>query len=76
MAPDLRGGLDRDEAWASSVRAEVAALGIASRIAFAGELEREPLDVRYDAADVFVLPTWYEATAWRWPKRSRAGCRS
>jgi len=54
------GGLDRDEAWASSVRAEVAALGIASRIAFAGELEREPLDVRYDAADVFVLPTWYE----------------
>jgi glycosyltransferase involved in cell wall biosynthesis len=54
------GGLDRDEPWAASVRAEVAASGLAPRIAFAGELEREPLDVRYDAADVFVLPTWYE----------------
>jgi len=54
------GGLDRDEAWASSVRAEAAALGVASRVVFVGELEREPLDALYDAADVFVLPTWYE----------------
>ena len=54
------GGLDRDEPWAASVRAAVAASGLESRIVFAGELEREPLDVRYDAADVFVLPTWYE----------------
>jgi glycosyltransferase involved in cell wall biosynthesis len=54
------GGLDRDEAWAAAVRAQAAASGLASRVAFAGELERAPLDVRYDAADVFVLPTWYE----------------
>ena len=54
------GGLDRDEAWASSVRAEAAALGVASRVVFVGELEREPLDALYDTADVFVLPTWYE----------------
>jgi glycosyltransferase involved in cell wall biosynthesis len=54
------GGLDRDEAWAAAVRAQAAASGLASRVAFAGELDRAPLDVRYDAADVFVLPTWYE----------------
>jgi glycosyltransferase involved in cell wall biosynthesis len=54
------GGLDRDEAWTASVRAQVAAAGLESRIAFVGELERAPLDGRYDAADVFVLPTWYE----------------
>jgi len=35
-------------------------LGVSSRVVFVGELEREPLDALYDAADVFVLPTWYE----------------
>jgi glycosyltransferase involved in cell wall biosynthesis len=54
------GGLDRDEAWAATIRAQVAASGLESRIAFVGELDRAPLDVLYDAADVFVLPTWYE----------------
>ena len=54
------GGLDRDESWVASVRAQVAAAGLDRHITFAGELDREPLDARYDAADVFVLPTWYE----------------
>ena len=54
------GGLDRDSAWAASIRAQVAAAGLDRRMTFAGELDREPLDARYDAADVFVLPTWHE----------------
>jgi glycosyltransferase involved in cell wall biosynthesis len=54
------GGLDRDESWTASVRAQVAAAGLARHVTFEGELDREPLDARYDAADVFVLPTWYE----------------
>jgi glycosyltransferase involved in cell wall biosynthesis len=54
------GGLDRDDAWAAGLRAQVAALGLEPRIAFAGELDRGPLDARYDMTDVFVLPTWYE----------------
>ena len=54
------GGLDRDEAWVASLRAEAVAAGLTERVTFAGELDREPLDRRYDAADVFVLPTWYE----------------
>ena len=54
------GGLDRDDAWAAAIRAQVAAAGLERRITFAGELDRAPLDALYDAADVFVLPTWYE----------------
>jgi glycosyltransferase involved in cell wall biosynthesis len=54
------GGLDRDELWVASLRAQIAAAGLTERVTFAGELDREPLDRRYDAADVFVLPTWYE----------------
>jgi glycosyltransferase involved in cell wall biosynthesis len=54
------GGLDRDGAWAASIRAQVTAAGLDRQVTFAGELDREPLDARYDAADVFVLPTWYE----------------
>ncbi|HET9271218.1 MAG TPA: glycosyltransferase family 4 protein [Vicinamibacterales bacterium] len=54
------GGLDRDGAWAASIRAQVAAAGLDRQMTFAGELDREPLDALYDRADVFVLPTWYE----------------
>jgi len=54
------GGLDRDDAWMADLTAQISASGLAPRIVFAGELDREPLDARYDAADVFVLPTWYE----------------
>ena len=54
------GGLDRDEAWVATVRAQIAAAGLEDRIAFLGEMDRAPLDVHYDAADVFVMPTWYE----------------
>jgi glycosyltransferase involved in cell wall biosynthesis len=54
------GGLDRDDAWVQALNRQVASAGLEGRIAFTGELSREPLDARYDAADVFVLPTWYE----------------
>jgi glycosyltransferase involved in cell wall biosynthesis len=54
------GGLDRHDAWVAALRAQVAAARLTERITFAGELDRVPLDRRYDAADVFVLPTWYE----------------
>jgi glycosyltransferase involved in cell wall biosynthesis len=54
------GGLDRDEAWVAALRAQVAAAGLETRIAFVGELDQTPLEASYDAADVFVLPTWYE----------------
>ena len=54
------GGLDRDDAWVASVRAAVTAAGLDDSITFAGELDGAPLEAQYDAADVFVLPTWYE----------------
>jgi glycosyltransferase involved in cell wall biosynthesis len=34
--------------------------GLDSRVSFVGEEGRAAVDARYDAADVFVLPTWYE----------------
>jgi glycosyltransferase involved in cell wall biosynthesis len=54
------GGLDRDDTWVAGVRAQVAAAGLDRRVTFAGELDRRPLDARYETTDVFVLPTWYE----------------
>lgn len=54
------GGLDRDDAWVALVRAAVAAARLEDHITFMGELDAAPLDAQYDAADVFVLPTWYE----------------
>jgi glycosyltransferase involved in cell wall biosynthesis len=54
------GGLDRDDAWVASVRAAVAAARLEEHITLMGELDGAPLEAQYDAADVFVLPTWYE----------------
>ena len=54
------GGLDRDEEWAATVQALVRESGLEARVSFPGELGRAAVDARYDAADVFVLPTWYE----------------
>ena len=54
------GGLDRDPAWAASVQDLIRVSGLEPRVSLAGELGRSALDARYDAADVFVLPTWYE----------------
>jgi glycosyltransferase involved in cell wall biosynthesis len=54
------GGLDRDPACTARLRAQAHDAGIDARIAFAGEMGRVALDACYDAADVFVLPTWYE----------------
>ena len=54
------GGLDRDVPWMRQLRDQVRAAGLEERISFAGEMGRAAVDVQYDAADVFVLPTWYE----------------
>jgi glycosyltransferase involved in cell wall biosynthesis len=54
------GGLDRDDEWVASVRRAVAAARLEDHVTFVGELDGSPLEARYDAADVFVLPTWYE----------------
>jgi len=54
------GGLDRDPAWAAAVQALARECGLESRVSFAGEEGRAAVDARYHAADVFVLPTWYE----------------
>jgi glycosyltransferase involved in cell wall biosynthesis len=54
------GGLDRDAVWTARLREQVQGAALEPRVAFAGEMGREALDVCYDAADVFVLPTWYE----------------
>jgi glycosyltransferase involved in cell wall biosynthesis len=54
------GGLHRDPEWSAGVQELVRASGLEPRVSFVGELERPALDTRYDAADVFVLPTWYE----------------
>jgi glycosyltransferase involved in cell wall biosynthesis len=54
------GGLDRDDAWTTALRTQIAGAGLEERVEFAGELDRVRVDQRYDAADVFVLPTWYE----------------
>ena len=39
---------------------QIAALGLDARVTLAGELEGAALAARYDRADVFVLPTYYE----------------
>ena len=54
------GGLHRDPDWSAGVQDLVRTSGFEPRVSFVGELERPALDTRYDAADVFVLPTWYE----------------
>jgi glycosyltransferase involved in cell wall biosynthesis len=55
------GRVDRDDAWFTRLyRGMFEDEEFERRIDFVGELDRKPLDERYDAADVFVLPTWYE----------------
>lgn len=54
------GSLDRDAPWAERVRRRTEALGLASRVNFAGELETEALEALYASAALFVLPSHYE----------------
>lgn len=54
------GSLTRHPATAARVRAEATRLGLADRVAFAGELDREALHECYARADVAVLATEQE----------------
>jgi glycosyltransferase involved in cell wall biosynthesis len=56
----LIGSLDRDPATTDAVRARIAALGLGSRVALAGEWPPARLAEAYEAADVFVLPSFHE----------------
>jgi glycosyltransferase involved in cell wall biosynthesis len=44
----------------TSLRARIERLGVTDRISFAGDLDHRMLDLAYDRADVFVLPTRHE----------------
>ncbi len=54
------GSVDRDPATFERLRRQLDRSGLADRVEFVGDLERPALDVCYDAADLFVLPTLYE----------------
>jgi glycosyltransferase involved in cell wall biosynthesis len=54
------GSLERDPQAAARVRAAVAAHGLADRVRFAGELSSAEIAREYEAADVFVLPSFHE----------------
>lgn len=50
----------RDPETARGLRQLIRDLGIADRVTLAGEADRAAVDACLDAADVFVLPTYYE----------------
>jgi len=54
------GGQTRDPKWAARLKAQIRDEGLDDRITFVGDTGHSALDAYYDAADVFVLPTWYE----------------
>lgn len=54
------GSLERAPATSALVLERVQEIGLADRIDFVGELDADALARRYDRADVFVLPTFYE----------------
>lgn len=47
--------------YEQSLRDLVTSLGVQHRVTFAGALAAAQLDAEYVAADLFVLPSWYEA---------------
>ena len=53
-------GSDRDSAVSRRLRDLVRQLNLAERVTFEGEADATAIARYYDAADVFVLPTWYE----------------
>lgn len=54
------GALDRDSAWAASVRERADVLGLSERIDWLGELSEAELAAEYAAASVLVHPARYE----------------
>ncbi len=54
------GGLDRDVACATSLRAQVAAAGLEDRIAFTGALDSAAIGALYARSDLFALASRYE----------------
>jgi glycosyltransferase involved in cell wall biosynthesis len=54
------GSVDRDPPTVERLRRQLDGSSIADRVEFVGDLDRSALDVCYDAADLFVLPTLYE----------------
>jgi glycosyltransferase involved in cell wall biosynthesis len=54
------GSLTLHPETAAGIRALAAARGLGARIRFTGAAHGEALAAAYDAADVFVLPSWYE----------------
>jgi glycosyltransferase involved in cell wall biosynthesis len=56
----IAGGAERDPVHARGLRALAEELGIAGRVAFAGEVDAAVLDHLYDGADIFALATHWE----------------
>jgi glycosyltransferase involved in cell wall biosynthesis len=56
----LVGSTERDPAFAQAVQMQAQRLGIADRVRLAGEKTCAELEALYQAAAVFVLPSWYE----------------
>jgi glycosyltransferase involved in cell wall biosynthesis len=54
------GSLDRDPAMVKSLRDTAARSGLADRVKLRGPLEQTELDKEYDAARLFVLPSYFE----------------
>jgi glycosyltransferase involved in cell wall biosynthesis len=54
------GSVDRDTETAGRVRTMLAQYELADRVTLTGDLHQPQLDREYDAADVFVLPTFHE----------------
>ncbi len=54
------GSVDRDPPTFERLRRQLDRSSIADRVEFVGDLDRPALDVCYDAADLFVLPTLHE----------------
>lgn len=54
------GSLARDEWTAARLHAQADEDGLTTRVTFAGEMETTALAAYYAAADVFVLPTFFE----------------
>ncbi len=57
---DCVGSLDRDPAWAQGLIRRRDELGLAGRVSLLGALGDEELAGRYEAADLFVLPSRFE----------------
>lgn len=59
-ACELIGSLTRAPAYANALVGEVAAAGLSERIRIRGECSDRTLEAAYAAADLFVLPSFYE----------------